>query len=119
MPFIGFMTILVITGVLSKGAMLSASDAAVLAAISTVSPWLASHAEIVGWIAAGIVFIAGMVVPPILINKDIEDGQDRIEEVGNFAGAVSLAYALIFLAIPGVGYLLGMGWFAARKAAGL
>lgn len=36
---------------------------------------------------------------------------------GNFAGTVSLGYVLIFVAIPSVGYLLGMGWFAAKKAA--
>lgn len=118
MQFIGFMVILVAAGLLVKAAMLAAGDAEILAGIAAYSPWIAAHAEVLGWVAAGVVFSAGLSVPPILLSRDAQDGQDRMGTIGDFAGAVSLGYVLIFMAIPGVGYLLGMGWFAAKKAAG-
>ncbi|MBP8275550.1 MAG: hypothetical protein KAX55_01480 [Propionivibrio sp.] len=118
MEFMGFMAIMLITGL--AGALVNevAADPGFVAAVSAYSPWVADHSTAIGWGAAALIFIAGVAVPPMLLNRDSRDGRNRLEEVGNAVGFACLGYSLIFLAIPGIAYLLGMGWFAARKAAG-
>ncbi len=103
-----------------------ASDPDFIAQFASYSPWAAEHSAAIGWTATGLVMVVAIAIPPILMMQDVKDGGERLESVGTgvaVAGDIALhtaaIYMLLFFGIPGIGYLIGMGWFAAKKAAGL
>lgn len=118
MEFLGLITIFVITGL--AGALVKgfSADPNFVAAIAAYSPWLAEHSMGLGWAAVALIFVGGVALPPLLLNHESLDGSNQLAKVGNAVSFVCIGYALLFLAIPGIAYLLGMGWFAARKASG-
>ena len=118
MPFIGFMVILFATSLLARMVADVGVDPEFVAAVSKYSPWVAEHAVVIGWIAAGMVFLAGIMLPAVLIGKESRDGVDRLGMIGSVFGNLSLVYVFITMAIPALGYLLGVGFFAAQKAIG-
>lgn len=118
MEFLGLITTLVITGL--AGALVKgvAADPNFVAAIAAYSPWIAEHSMGLGWMAVALICVGGVAIPPLLLKRESLDGSNQLAEVGNAVSFVCIGYAFLFLAIPGVAYLLGMGWFAARKASG-
>ena len=123
MQFIGFMVIMVVTGLAAFLANTTAGDPEFVTALAAYSSWAAEHSVTLGWVASGAICLAGIAIPPMLMKREFVDGRDRMAEIGEVTSSFALSYMLIcgllFLAIPGVGYLFGMGWFAAQKAAGL
>ncbi|HDX8428246.1 TPA: hypothetical protein RQN23_002946 [Aeromonas veronii] len=118
MPFIGFMVILFATSLLVRVVADVGVDPEFVAAVSKYSPWVAENAVVLGWVAAGMVFVAGMMIPVVLTRKEARDGFDRLGAIGSVFGNLSLVYVFITMAIPALGYLLGVGFFAAQKAIG-
>ncbi|MFM5296529.1 hypothetical protein ACEUAI_20080 [Aeromonas veronii] len=118
MPFIGFMVILFATSLLVRVVADVGVDPEFVAAVSKYSPWVAENAVVLGWVAAGMVFVAGMMIPVVLTRKEARDGVDRLGVIGSVFGNLSLVYVFITMAIPALGYLLGVGFFAAQKAIG-
>lgn len=102
-----------------------ASDPDFIAQLATYSPWVAEHSAAFGWASTGVAMLVAIAAPPLLAMQDVKDGHERLESLGagavaagDFALTSAAIYVLLFVAIPGLGYLLGMGWFAAKKAAG-
>jgi len=118
MQFIGFLVIMLLTGVTTNLVREVSYDPEFAAIISTYSPWAGAHAVELGWASAAVVFLVGITVPWFLLKKDQVDGGDRMGVIGSAVGIASVAYVLIFTAIPFVGYLLGMGFFMAQKTMG-
>lgn len=118
MPFIGFMVILFATSLLVRVVADVGVDPEFVATVSKYSPWVAENAVVLGWVAAGMVFVAGMMIPVVLTRKEARDGVDRLGAIGSVFGNLSLVYVFITMAIPALGYLLGVGFFAAQKAIG-
>ncbi|MFQ2235032.1 hypothetical protein ACK32R_04875 [Aeromonas dhakensis] len=115
MSFIGLMVILFATALLVRVVADVGVDPEFVAAVSKYSPWVAENAVVLGWVAAGMVFVAGMMIPVVLTRKEAIDGVDRLGVIGSVFGNLSLVYVFITMAIPALGYLLGVGFFAAQQ----
>ncbi|UVA77128.1 hypothetical protein [Pandoraea commovens] len=83
--------------------------------LGTYRPWLASHAADLGYASTAIVLTATMAVPWVLAHgehdEELEAAQNTLADL--------LKPLLIIALIVSVGYLLGIGFFAAKQAFGI
>lgn len=82
----------------------------VVQALTQFNPWVGANTQILSWAASGVVLLTAVVIPVILMFKDSNDGGSRL-------GALGLA-AWVALLIPGLGYLLYVGWLGAKYLLG-
>lgn len=118
MQFLGMIIVFVIGGLAISLTNTVAADAAFVAAIAAHNHWVAQHSVMVGYIASGILLIGTIAIPPLLMRKDANDGGERLEIIGliGFLTGKFLIIAMgLLLFIPSIGYLAGMGWFAAQS----
>lgn len=82
----------------------SAASPNVIQSIAYISPWLASNAKTLSWIAMGIVFVITVTIPMLMMGKS-SDGESRLAKIGFVAGGA------IFL--PIIAFLLSSRWLGA------
>ena len=88
----------------------SSSSPNLIQALTYISPWLASNAKTLAWVAMGIVFVAAAAIPPVLMCRDSGEGGSRLAKFGFVALGVMI--------LPSVGFLLWLGWFSTAGIAG-
>ena len=117
MQFIGFITIFTLTALAGVLVKTTAADPDFILFVSSYSTWLGSHTITLGWIAVAVILISGITIPPYLMKKEMQDGNDRLSAIGTVTASISWVYVFL-VDIPAIGYLLGVGWFAASKTIG-
>lgn len=76
----------------------SAATPNVIQSLAYISPWLASNAKTLSWIAIGIVFVITAATPPVLVLGKSGDGESRLAKIGFVAGgAIFLPIAAFLL----------------------
>ena len=79
------------------------NDPHVVAEVSGINPWVGAHLRWFMGLASIIVILSGMVISFNSIMKD--DG--RLQVLG--------VVVSLFLAVPAISFLLGVGWLGARN----
>lgn len=103
---VGYATIMGVIGalILFLGQALNSPE--VVHALAALSPWAGANAGVLASVAIGIVLVTGLVLPPILMTKDANDGDSLLGKLG--------AAMCVALLVPSIGYLLAVGWFGAK-----
>jgi hypothetical protein len=114
MPYVGFLVVMLTGAGLIVLVQSVANDPVFVALLAQHSQWAAAHAQTLGFVAAGIVFVITAMIPWRLMHSD--DGEEKLAMLGLLGGAVAQVCFLICL-LPAAGYLIGLGWFAAQHAA--
>lgn len=118
--FIGF-TLVCVIGAVGMALLRNAGiSPEFVSALTALNPWAGEHAVGLSWVAIAAVFLATALIPYVLMQRDVMGDGVGLEAVGEFTSEVSaiavVCYAVFFVAIPALGYLLGIGWFAAKAA---
>ncbi len=123
MRMLGFLVVMLLTGTAIFLTRTVASDPEFVAQLAIHAPWIAEHSVALGWTATVVVTLLGGIIPPVLLMRDADDGGQRLEGLGEATvalGDITLTsaaiYVLLFVGIPGISYLIGMGWFAAKRS---
>lgn len=95
--FIGFMAILMLGGFAFFGLRIIAHTTDMTGLLNSISPWLAAHKKYLEWIVSGAAAITLMAIPPILMLRDVEDGEARLSRVG--MAVCSVWFAVLILSI--------------------
>lgn len=82
----------------------SAATPNVIQSLAYISPWLASNAKTLAWVAMGIVLVIAVAIPPMLVMGKSSDGESRLAKIGFVAGgAVFLPIAVFLLSSKWLG----------------
>ena len=115
--FGGFMSIMLVGGALMYAVKASLEQPDVVKNITAINPWIGNHASVLSWIAVGIIFSTVVAIPPLLMSKAANGGENVLVKIGMTAWAIIIVFAAFFL-LPSLGFLLGVGWFSAKQIIG-
>lgn len=115
MGFLGFIVIIFFTALAAQLTMTISSNPDFVAILNNISPVLGANSSVIGWISAGAIAIAGIMIPALMVKKDCVDGRDRLAEVGGASYILSKSFFVscfaLFVLTPCIAYLLTMFWF--------
>lgn len=115
MGFLGFIVIIFFTALAAQLTMTISSNPDFVAILNNISPVLGANSTVIGWVSAGAIAIAGIMIPMQMVKKDSCDGRDRLAEVGEnsyiLSRSLSLSFFAVFVLAPCIAYLLTMFWF--------
>lgn len=115
MEFLGFIVIIFFTALAAQLTMTISSNPDFVAILNNISPALGANSTVIGWVSAGAVAIAGIMIPMLMVKKDCIDGRDRLAEVGVASYILSKSFFVscfaLFVLTPCIVYLLTMFWF--------
>lgn len=84
--------------------------------LGAYSPWLGSHATLVGYVASGLMLSATILLPWILAHRDHDGRLEEMQETMLYGIAAIAKPILTVLWIASIGYIFGVGFFAAKHA---
>lgn len=117
MGFLGFIVIIFFTALAAQLTMTISGNPDFIAILNNSSPMLGANSTIIGWISAGAIAIAGIIIPMQMVKKDGFDGRDRLAEVGGISYILSGSFLFscfaVFVLAPSIAYLLTMFCFFA------
>ena len=107
MQVLGIMAFLVVGGLVGNSFLSVLAQPNVQSAIEGTMPFIAGHLTTLTFIAGAILALIVLAIPPLILNRERENGEvdGAFVKIG-FGAAISLG-------IASVGYLLGIGWIAA------
>lgn len=112
--FIGPMSIMLIGAVLITFVKTFLKDPSVIAQFTALSPWVGAHVKALYWTSVGLLTSSVVAIPPILMFSDANDGGERVAKIENIALSIMFAVLLV-CAIPSLTFLIGLGWFGAKR----
>ena len=94
------------------------NDPQFISMVSSYSPFIGEHTVALGWIAAVMLLVAGILIPRLIVVKDIMEGRERIGLIGSIAGSASIIYVVVTVAAPFVCYLVSMALYFIKNNIG-